>query len=38
METPATFWSDGRSYPMIGFDAEMMLAVLNGREPFYWGA
>jgi hypothetical protein len=32
------FQSDGRRYSMIGFDAEMMLAILNDIEPFYWGA
>jgi hypothetical protein len=33
------FWSaDGHRYPMLGFDGEMMLAILNEIEPFYWGA
>jgi hypothetical protein len=30
--------ADGHRYFMIGFDADMMLAILNGHEPFYWGA
>ena len=29
---------DGHRYPMIGFDSDMMIAILNGGEPFYWGA
>lgn len=33
------FWHrDGYRYQMGGFDADMMLAVLNDHEPFYWGA
>jgi hypothetical protein len=28
----------GVVYRMWGFDADMMLAVLNDLEPFYWGS
>jgi hypothetical protein len=30
--------AEGYRYPMINFDADMMLAILNNHEPFYWGA
>jgi hypothetical protein len=35
---PCFFASDGVRYPMMWFDTEMMLSVLAGEEPFYWGA